>query len=267
MAVVDQNALKLALKDLFEGIHSIYIWPMLGWQDIKQRYRRSVLGPFWLTISNAALIGGMGPLYGRLLGQDINTYFAYLAVGFVIWMLIAGIINDSCNAFISAEGYIKEVRLPFTVHVLRVVWKNVLILAHNFVIVIVMVIIYARGIDWHLLLAPFGVCLIAVNGIWLGLLFGLLCARFRDIPQLVSSLLQIVFFLTPIMWRGEMLGRHQWVVQVNPIYHFLEITRAPLLAGAFPTTSWIVVGGITFAGFILTLLIFARYRARIAYWV
>ncbi|MGI0015416.1 MAG: ABC transporter permease, partial [Nitrososphaera sp.] len=105
MAVVDQNALKLALKDLFEGIHSIYIWPMLGWQDIKQRYRRSVLGPFWLTISNAALLGGMGPLYGRLLGQDINTYFAYLAVGFIIWMLIAGIINDSCNAFISAEGY------------------------------------------------------------------------------------------------------------------------------------------------------------------
>lgn len=267
MAVVDQNALKLALKDLFEGIHSIYIWPMLGWQDIKQRYRRSVLGPFWLTISNATLIGGMGPLYGRLLDQDITTYFAYLAVGYVIWILIAGIIHDSCNAFISAEGYIKQVRLPFTVHVLRVVWKNVLILAHNFVIVILVVIIYVDGIDWRLLLAPLGVCLIAINGIWLGLLFGLLCARFRDIPQLVSSLLQIVFFLTPIMWRGEMLGRHQWVVQFNPIYHFLEITRAPLLAGAVPTTSWIVVGGITLAGFILALLIFARYRARIAYWV
>src|SRR6476661_5421011 len=126
----------LALKDVRDGICSIHIWPMLGWQDIKQRYRRSKIGPFWITISTGVLIGSMGPLYGKLLQQDISSYFPYLAIGFVTWMFISGLIIDGCNAFTGAEGYIKEVKLPLTVHVLRVVWKNLLMFAHNAVIVL-----------------------------------------------------------------------------------------------------------------------------------
>src|SRR5262245_33855549 len=114
---------------------------MLGWQDIKQRYRRSVIGPFWITISYGAMVAGMGPLYGRLLQQDVSAYLPYLAVSFVVWFLISGIINDACNAFIGAEGYIKEVRLPLTVHVLRIVWRNVIIFVHNCLIVIIVALI------------------------------------------------------------------------------------------------------------------------------
>jgi ABC-type polysaccharide/polyol phosphate export permease len=259
--------LALALRDLWAGLCHLHIWPMLGWQDIKQRYRRSAIGPFWLTISNAALIGGMGPLYGKLLGQDITVYFPYLAISFVVWVLISSIINDSCSAFIGAEGYIKEIKLPLTVHVLRVVWKNILIFAHNFVIVVLVIIFYVKGLDWHLILVPLSVFFIAINGIWLGLLFGMLCARFRDIPQLIASLMQVAFFLTPVLWRGDMLGRNSWVVQLNPIYHFLEITRAPLLGGGVNATSWWAVLLITIVGFATTILVFARLRGRIAYWI
>lgn len=257
----------LALHDLWRGITSIYIWPMLGWQDIKQRYRRSVIGPFWLTLSYGAMIFGMGPLYGRLLQQDISAYFPYLAVSFVVWTLLAGIITDSCNAFVGAEGYIKEVKLPLTVHVLRVVWKNVLICAHNFVIVLVVMIFYPPTLNWSILLIPVGVLIIAINGVWLGLLFGLLCARFRDISQVVTSLVQIAFFLTPVMWRSNMLGRKEWVVELNPLTHFLEVVRAPLLGGIVPLTSWYVVVLIALIGFPVTLLLFSRYRSRVAYWI
>ncbi|MGH8678562.1 MAG: ABC transporter permease [Burkholderiales bacterium] len=264
---MNRSKLILALKDLWDGICGIYIWPMLGWQDIKQRYRRSVIGPFWLTISYGAMIGGMGPLYGRLLQQDISAYFPYLAVSFVFWILLSGIMTDACNAFISAEGFIKQVKLPLTVHVLRVVWKNVLILAHNFVIVILVMVFYRSPLTWSLLLIPLGVLMIAVNGVWVGILFGLLSARFRDIPQMVASLVQLAFFLTPVMWRPEMLGSKQWVVDLNPLYHFLEIVRAPLLSGGSAVASWSIVFFITAAGFALTLLLFSRYRARVAYWV
>jgi len=267
MASRERRNLTLAVKDVWDGVRRIYIWPMLGWQDIKQRYRRSVIGPFWLTLSYGAMVAGMGPLYGRLLQQDIGSYLPYLATSFVIWILMSSIIIDACSAFIGAEGYIKQVKLPLTVHVLRLVWKNVLIFFHNFVIVLLVMFIYPPPLTWALLLIPAGVLMLALNGIWLGLLFGMLCARFRDIPQVVSSFVQIVFFLTPVMWHSEMLGRKQWLVELNPFYHFLEIVRAPLISGGGAMRSWLMVTLITIAGFLVTLLVFSRYRARVAYWV
>ena len=268
---LDQTAadsrLGLALKDIREGLLSVHVWPMLGWQEIKQRYRRSVLGPFWLTISTGAMIGGMGPLYGRLLNQPISDYFAYLAVGFVVWNLISSLIIESCQVFINAEGFIKQIRLPFTIHIARLVWKNLIVFAHNLVIVALVLLFYQPNWTWHIVLAPVGVLIIAINGIWFGLLLGLLCARFRDIPQIIASLVQVAFFLTPVMWNSSMLGKYQWAATFNPLFHFIEIVRAPLLGGTITWTSLAAVLLITAGGYAVTLVFFARFRSRIAYWV
>jgi ABC-2 type transport system permease protein len=126
---------------------------------------------------------------------------------------------------------------------------------------------FSSALDWHVLLMPVGVLFIAVNGIWVGIFLGLLCARFRDIPQIVSSLVQVAFFLTPIMWQPGMLGRNRWAAAWNPFYHFLEVVRAPLVAHSTNWFSWAVVLGITVVGYSATFLLFARFRARIAYWV
>ena len=268
MQVSNRNHLALAVQDFKDGVSSIYVWPMLGWLEIKQRYRRSVLGPFWLTISTGALVAGMGPLYGRLLNLDISTYFSYLAISIVVWLFIAGIMNDACTAFISAEGFIKQIKLPLTVHVLKMVWKNLIIFAHNLVIVVLVLLFWPPVvIDWHLLLMPLGVLFVAINGIWIGISLGLLCARFRDIPQIVTSLTQVAMFLTPVFWKAEMLGNNLWAAEWNPFYHFLEVVRSPLVAAPAYGFSWTVVLGITVIGYAATFLLFARFRARIAYWV
>lgn len=259
--------LALALKDLKDGISSIYIWPMLGWQEIKQRYRRSAIGPFWLTLSTGVMVGSMGPLYGRLLGQDIASYFPYLGVGIIVWFLIANLINESCTAFIAAAGYIQQLKLPFTVHVLRVVYRNLIIFAHNLVIVALILLFYGSAIGWSILLAPLAVFLIAVNGVWIGIVLGMLCARFRDVPQIVGSLMQVAFFLTPIMWKPEMLGKYRWAADFNPLTHFLEIVRAPLVTGTTNPSSWAIVLAITAVGYAVALAAFSRFRVRIAYWV
>lgn len=262
-----KSNLALALYDLKAGICSIYLWPVLGWQDIKQRYRRSVIGPFWLTLSYGALIAGMGPLYGRLLQQDLSTYLPYLAVGFIAWILISSLITEGCGAFIGAEGYITQMKLPFTVHVLRVVWRNTLIFLHNFVVVLLIMIIYQPPLTWALLTVPLGIIVIAANGIWIGMVFGLLCARFRDFTQVVASVVQIAFFLTPVMWRPNMLGRMQWAADWNPLHHLLEIVRSPLISGEVVLRSWMVAVGLAAAGFVFALWLFSRYRARVAYWL
>jgi ABC-2 type transport system permease protein len=256
-----------ALADVRAGVMCTHIWPMLGWQEIRQRYRRSYLGPFWLTLSTACLVGGLGPIYGRLMGQGTAGYVEYIAIGIVTWQFISSLVVEGCQTFIAAEGFIKQTKLPLTIHVLRVIWRNFIVLAHNFVIVILIVAYVSNPWSWNLLTALLGIVAIAVNGIWVCLFLGSISARFRDIPQMVSSVMQMLIFITPIMWRPNMLVSLQWVADWNPLYHFVEIVRAPLLGNPLPVSSWLAVAGITLFGSLFTLVFFARYRARIAYWV
>ena len=150
---------------------------------------------------------------------------------------------------------------------LRVVWKNLIVFAHNLVIVVLVLLFYPPPLTWHLVLVPAALFMLAINAVWAGMLLGLVCARFRDIPQIISSLMQVAMFLTPVMWKADMLGRNILAAKLNPLFHFLEIIRQPLLGGGAPLLSWAVVLGITVIGYVITLAMFARFRARIAYWV
>jgi ABC-type polysaccharide/polyol phosphate export permease len=213
------------------------------------------------------MIAAMGPLYGSLLGQDVSSYLPYLAVSLVTWQLLAGLTTDSCSSFIGAESYIKNVKLPLTAHVLRVVWRNFIVFGHNLLIVLVVLVIFGPTISWHILEVPIGLALIAANAVWLGLMLGALSARFRDIPQIVASLVQVAFFLTPVLWTAGMLGRNAWAATINPFFHFLEIVRQPVLGQSASIHSWLVVLAVTLVGYSASLAFFSRFRARIAYWV
>jgi lipopolysaccharide transport system permease protein len=262
-----QTRLQRAVRDLIEGLLAYQIWGRLGWQDIRQRYRRSLLGPFWITISAAAMIGGIGLLYSQLLHQDTKQYIPFLAVGLLVWFLIAALINEGCTAFIGAEQFIKQVKLPLTVHVWRLVWRNLIIFGHNILILFPVFAYYHRGIDATALYSLAGVLLVVINGFTLGIALGLICARFRDVPPIVASLVQLSFFLTPVMFQTQALGHQEWIAQVNPFFHFLQIVRAPLLGSGVPVDSWIYALAASLACGIVSLALFARYRARIAYWV
>jgi ABC-2 type transport system permease protein len=266
MASTTSNASR-AWRDLIEGAAALHIWGMLGWQEIRLRYRRSTLGPLWLTIGTGVLVTGMGPLYGKLLNQDMAKYLPFLTVGLIVWNFFASMMNDSCNAFVHAEGMIKQLKLPFSIHVLRVVWRNLITFAHNFVVLLVVLACFPQQWGWNVLLVPWALLIIAFNGWWVGLFLGMAGARFRDISPIVASVVQIMFFLTPVLWPLAQLGRYSWLGLWNPIYHFVEILRAPLLGGVIAPVSWLVVAAVTIGGWLLTFLLFSRFRGRIAYWV
>ena len=95
----------LALRDVRDGLMNVRVWQMLAWYEIRQRYKRSVLGPFWLTISMGALVAAMGPLYGRLFNQDVSAYFPFLAIGFIVWQLISSLLVEAGQVFIVAQPY------------------------------------------------------------------------------------------------------------------------------------------------------------------
>ena len=262
---------ELALADIVQGGRARYLWGMLGWQDIRRRYRRSVLGPFWLTISMGMLVAMLGALYGALLKVEFAVYVPFLALGVIVWTLISGLITEGCTAFISAESIIKQTNLPLSVHVYRMVWRNLLIFFHNFVIFVVVAALFAIWPGWTGLLALPGILLLCLNGIWVGLFLGVVSARYRDVPPIVASLVRILFFVTPIIWMPELMpGRALMlalVLDFNPFFHFVELVRAPLLGQAPELVSWLAVAGVTLGGWLLTFELLRRYRRRIAYWV
>ena len=258
---------ELALVDIVQGARARYLWGRFGWQDIRRRYRRSVLGPFWLTISMGVLVAALGTLYGTLFKVEIAEYVPFLALGFTVWTLISGLINDGCTTFINAGSIIKQSNLPLSVHVYRKVWRNHLIFFHNAVIFVVVAIIFSIWPGWTGLLALPGLVFLCLNGIWVGLLLGIISARFRDVPPIVASVVRVLFFVTPIIWMPELMPGRALVLDFNPLYHFVELVRAPLLGQVPGFVSWLAVSGITLGGWLVAFVLLRRYRRRIAYWV
>ena len=161
----------LALKDIYEGALGTHLWFHLSWMDIKQRYRRSILGPFWITISMGVMIGAMGPVYAMLFNQPVTAYFQYLAVSFIVWSLVSGQIIESCTTFVAAEGIIKQMKLPLTLHLNRILSRNLIILAHNFVVIIAVLYFIPPHQLIPLLLFPVGLLLVIINLAWIGLYY------------------------------------------------------------------------------------------------
>lgn len=259
---------KLALDDIYQGITGWRIWLLLSWQDIKLRYRRSQLGPFWITISMSITIYTMGFLYGHLFKMTLTYYFPYLASGMLIWALISTIVNESTASFIEGEGYLKQIKTPFTIYILRVVSRNFIIFLHNVVVLIPIFLYYHVPISWHVFVAIFGLLIILVNGFIYGLLFAMLGSRFRDIAAIIQNLIQVAFFLTPIMWMTNHLPeKYNWVFKINPFAQFIDMVRTPLLGESL---SWYTINfniACAIAGMLIVFFVFKSFRRRIVYWI
>jgi lipopolysaccharide transport system permease protein len=257
----------LPKNDIQKGLSAYTIWSVLGWHDIRQRYRRSILGPFWFTLSTALMVIVLGVLYSTLLKQEIKHYLPFLAVGLVVWQFINTVINEGATVLIGSQSLIKQINLPLTVHVCRGVWRNFLILLHSLPIVILMLLLFGFWPHWSIVLLPVGLLLLFLNGIWMGIILGILSARFRDIPPIAINLTQVAFFLTPVMWSPQILDSRAWVAQWNPLYHSIEVIRAPLIGSPILMDSWIWTVTFCIANGLLAQWLMKRYRNRVAYWI
>ena len=262
-----------AFGDLGQGWRQRPLWGYLGWQDIKQRYRRSVLGPLWISISMGVIATAMGILYGALFGEDIATFLPYVATGLLIWNFVSGCILEGSEVFIANEGLIKFLPAPLSLHVYRLVWRQTLFFLHNLVIWGVLMIIFPQPLGWSLLLAIPAFAVLVLNGAWIAVLSGIVATRFRDIPPIIASLTQLLFFMTPIVWQYDTLLRNPAVAErariaeINPVLHYVEIVRQPLLGQPIVGRHWVVVGVITVVGCMTALVCLRNYRSRVAYWV
>jgi ABC-type polysaccharide/polyol phosphate export permease len=254
-------------QEIVAGFRAWPVWVIMGWDDIRQRYRRSVIGPFWITLSMSVFILVLGVIYSRIFHTELQSYLPYLTVGFIVWGFMSAAANDSCIAFIDASRIIKQIKLPYYVYVLRVVWRNFIIFLHTIVIFIPMAIIFKIEPRLTMLYEIPGLLLVVVNLIWLTTVIAILSTRYRDIQPIVGTVIQLGMFATPIMWTVSALGDRKIIAEANPIYHLIEITRAPLLGMAPEPRSWLVACGLAVVGSMLAIALMVRASRRIVFWL
>lgn len=261
------TAFSIIAAEVLAGFRLWPVWTILGWDDIRQRYRRSLLGPFWITLSMGVFICLLGVIYGRLFHMDTRTYLPYLAVGFIVWGFLAAVANEGCLAFLESARIIKQIKLPYSVYILRVVWRNFIVFLHNIVIFIPVAVVFKIAPNLTALYALPGLLLVCANVVWVAMLLAILTTRYRDVTPIVAAIVQIMMFATPIMWPVSSFGGDAIIAEANPVYHLIEIVRAPLLGTAPQLLSWLVAGGGAIAGSALTVALLVSKSRRMVFWL
>lgn len=265
------NNWQLAIDDILQGFLGWQIWYTLAMQDIKLRYRRSVLGPFWITISMAIKIYAMGFIYGKLFNVNLETYFPYLAAGMIAWELIAGLISESLFTFTGSSGPIKEIKLAYNIYQHKTVFRNYIIFAHNAVVIIPIILFLHEKyhLDFYTLQIIPNLVLLYIIGLTFGNLLAIISARFNDIAQIIQSLIQIFFFITPVMWYPDRIHNHlfQLFCKLNPLYSLVGLIRKPLLGQPTPDYAYFMSLALVLVGTTLFLQVFKKCRANIVYWL
>jgi lipopolysaccharide transport system permease protein len=257
--------------DLREGLGRWHLWFNLAWKDIRSRYRRTVIGPFWTVLSTATLVGALGFVNATLWHVEISAYLPFFCAGYIAWLLFITVVNESGPSLISAEASIKAIRIPYSVFIFRLLTRNLIVFGHNLLVFAVVAVVFDLAPKLSMLLLPVGLALAIVNYLWISLLLAVICARFRDVIQLVANLSTILFFVTPIFWQPSQLASvptaRFLLADANFAYHLVDVIRAPLLGTTPDRLSFVYLCVAAVLGFTLTSLFLRRFYDRIAYWL
>ncbi len=256
-----------AFVDLKGGLAKWNIWVRLSWFAVREKYKRSVLGPFWITMSTAVMVMTFGVLYGKLLGESLSEHLPYVACGIVIWLFYSESLVQGCHIFITNGRMIQQLPLPLSVHLFHFTSRELITLAHNFVIIILIFLFFFKGLSSVAVFSLLGLVLIVINALAVSLIFGVISVRFRDFPLIVQAIMRPMMFLTPVIWNASSYPQRSYFIDWNPFYHIVEVFRAPLLGRMPSANSWVIVIVITLISCAVAFVLFARYRHRIAYWV
>ena len=263
------NYIMVAFRESMTNLRDFDRWATLAWTDTSLRYRRTVLGPWWVTLSTGAIIGSVGLVFGTVFGSDMSTYMPFFASGFILWAFISGSLTEGCNVFTQASGLIKSMPTPLMIHVYRMMGRQVIVLAHNAVLIGLLWLVFQWPVDWSFLLVAPGLAIVYMTLTGAVLTLGVLCARFRDIPQVINAALQLLFLLTPIIWMPNILrGKAtSYLMDFNPLYYLIEVVRAPILGQAPHSLVWLVAAGSAAVSLSVGYAMYGRFSHRVAYWL
>ncbi len=276
MSVADVSAARGAgagrslATDLWRSLKAPEFWTISSWLDIVVRYRQSRLGIFWMLVPSFAYIWGIGAFFATMRSDPLSHFVAHVAIGYAIFRLVHLVLNDATSAFAAASSFILDGRVRLTDFVLRVLAKALFFFAMSLPAVALALFVapelHAAGFALALLSFP----LVLANALWIAVVFALVGARLPDLTQLVGTVFMFAFLLTPIIWDAAMMPPDSvrgMFVRFNPLFHMIEIVRAPILGHAVePLTLWVMIG-MTVAGWALAAFAYRRYARFVPLWI
>lgn len=265
--MIARHPIEQALKDFGAALARPWLWHNLAWLDIRQKFSRSVLGPLWLTVNIVLFTGAIGWLFHGTLGGGDPAYLAFVGFGYVLWQFINQVVIESGSVFVASSEAIRNAVLPLSTQIVRLVWRNTIILAHNLVVVMAILAVLGRGSAPSWVALP-ALALLVPTALASATLIGVFCSRFRDMAQFVGNGMQLMFFLTPVFWNPTaVLAGRAHLVRFNPFAAYIEIVRAPLM-GAMATREAVAIALVT-TGLLLVAAIvaFTLARKRLVFWI
>jgi ABC-type polysaccharide/polyol phosphate export permease len=260
---------RAAAGDVAEGIRRWRSWTYLAVESVKNQYRRTVIGPWWLTLQTAAYVFGLAILFGAIFHQPLDEFVPYVACGFIGFSLLAGLTRQAADVFVNNASTLTSTRQPLSVLVFQAVMIELLQFAHNLLIIGAFVAVGIVPLSPTLVLVVPAVLIFLLNGVAVGLWLGPTVARFRDVGPFVTSIMQVMMFFTPVFWRVDEIApdSRKALLGWNPFAYLLELFRDPLL-GEFPSALiWTGVAAVTAGNLVLAFWVFTRTRSRLPYWV
>ena len=263
-----KSAAIAGFEELFGGIRHWRISHLIGIRDLRHRYTRSKLGQLWLMISTATMIAVLSAVWSLLWYQPIHDLMPFIGVGLIIWSYLSQVLIDCTSAFVAQGHLYRNQKMNFSVSIYSVIYKNTIMLAHSLIIIVVLIVAFNVPVNWYLLqiVPAFGLTWIGM--VWLGYLIAMTCVRYRDIIQVITTWLTVLFYITPVMWKPDFLP-HQYhlIIEFNPFAQFLEILRNPLLGQPVSSYAWLSTTVIALGGGLVALAVIGRYQRRIVFWM
>jgi len=258
-----------ARRDLTQALQRTPAWWLLARNDLAARYRRTALGPWWLVLSSAIALVGMALVWSLIFNMEMSDFFPYLSAGYAIWLMLNSMVVEGCGVFTDGQAAMvqKNLNVPKLLHVFRLVTRNFLLFAHTLAIFVGGALFYGVSVTPATLLVVPGLLLLYLNSVWVVVLLGLIGARFRDFAPAVAAFMTVVFFITPVLWRADMLRGRAHIADLNPFTHLIAIVREPLLGANPSELSWTVAVVLCIVGWGGTFLAFSRLRQRIVFWL
>ena len=266
----EQAQVSTLWSDISDTAKNLKLAWYLAKNEIVVRYKRTFLGPFWTTLSLAIFIGFMSLIFAKLWHTQLKDFVPYFASGYIAWMFFSYMITEGCKTYTSFGNLIKDVPFPYTLFAFAGTLRNMMVFFHHAIVFVVVMLIFHVPVNAHTLLFIPGFLLLSLFGFSASLLLGVWCARFRDIEQVVINLLQVSMFVTPIFWPAKALlhmHRAKLLVNGNPLYHFVEVVRLPLIGVAPSALNWLVVVAVTAATLCLALFVFHKCQHKLVFWV
>ena len=255
-------------REMAGGVRNWRVWHLLGIRELRHRYSRSRLGQLWLMSSMATTIAVMSGVWSLLWNEELRRFTPYIGIGLIMWNFLSQVLTECTSIIVLHNGLYLNQRMNYSVSIYSLIYRNLMVLAHNLIIVAILIMVFQVPVNWYDLQIVPAFALVLVTLAWLGYVLAMLCVRYRDVVQIVVNWLVVLFFVTPVLWRADFLSaEYRFLVDYNLAAQFMDLLRNPFLGEPISLYTWIVTTAIAFGGGLLSLPVIGRYHKRIIYWV